>query len=85
MIIKFIDNSPLNPSIKLAPLIIKRKQSKTKKVEDNLFETKNDKNCMSKLRICIGRKYINIKRKITININLSDGLILILRSSIKPM
>ena len=85
IIIKFIDNNPLKPSIKLAPLIMKRKQSRTKIVENNLLETINDKNCMSILRILIGKKYINIKRNITISDNLSDGLIFILRSSIKPI
>ena len=64
---------------------MKRKQRRTKIVESHLFETKNDKNCMSKLRMCIGNKCMNIKRNITISNNLSDGLILILKSSIKPI
>tara|TARA_Y100001958_G_C20970190_1_gene365505 strand:+ start:423 stop:698 length:276 start_codon:yes stop_codon:yes gene_type:complete len=75
----------LKPSIKLAPLIIKRKQSRTKIVEKNLLETKKDKNRISMLRICIGKKYINIKRNMIISNNLSDGLILILKSSINPI
>ena len=82
--IKFIDNNPLKPSIKLAPLIMKRKQSRTKIVESNLLETINDKNCMSILRIFIGNEYMKIKRRNTIIINLLIGFILILKSSKKP-
>ena len=37
MIIKFIVNNPLNPSIKFAPLITKRKQSNTNIEEKNMI------------------------------------------------
>ena len=37
IIIKLIDNNPLKPSIKFAPLITNRKQSKTKIAEKKLF------------------------------------------------
>ena len=84
IIIKLIANKPLKPSIKLAPFITNKKQSSTN-IEENIWlDIKGIKNGMSIFKTLIGNMYMNIKRRITININLSNGLILILMSSKKP-
>ena len=43
IIIKWIVRSPLNPSTKFAPLIINKKQTRTKIDENKLFVNKNFK------------------------------------------
>ena len=85
MITKLIVRSPLNPSIKFAPLIIKRKHNKTKIDENKLICKKFNKKRISTLEIFIDRKWIEKNRKIIINNNLLDGLILTLISSKKPI
>ena len=72
--IKFITNNPLNPSIKFAPLIINRKHNNTKMVEKILIFNKFLKKGMSIFKILIGKKYIIENKKITIIINLFEGL-----------
>ena len=84
MIIKFIVNKPLNPSIKFAPLITNKKHNKTK-IEENMWpDIKGIKNGISIFKTLIGKIYINTKRRINMIINLLNGLILIFKSSKKP-
>ena len=83
--IKFITNNPLNPSIKFAPLIINRKHNNTKMVEKILIFNKFLKKGISTLKILIGKKYIIENSKITIIINLFEGLMSIFKSSKKPV
>ena len=84
MIIKFIVNKPLKPSIKLAPLITNRKQRSTN-IEENIWlDIKGIKNGISILRIFIGNMYMKVKRRNIIIINLVNGFMLILKSSKKP-
>ena len=84
MIIKLIVKRPLNPSIKLAPLIMNKKQSNIKIDENKWLFIKLDKTGISMLEILIGKKYIKLKRSIIIIRSLFEGLMLILRSSKKP-
>ena len=49
-------NNPLNPSTKFAPLIINKKQTRTKIDENKLFVNKNFKKEISILLILIGNK-----------------------------
>ena len=84
MIIKFIVNKPLKPSIKLAPLITNRKQRSTN-IEENIWlDIRGIKNGISKLRIFIGNMYMKVKSRNIIIINLVNGFMLILKSSKKP-
>ena len=76
---------PLNPSIKFAPLIINKKQSKTKIDEKISILKKPNKNGISTFKISIGIKWIKKKREKIINNNLLKGLILIFTSSKKPI
>ena len=76
---------PLNPSIKFAPLIINKKQSKTKIEEKISILKKPNKNGISTFKISIGIKWIKKKREKIINNNLLKGLILIFTSSKKPI
>ena len=84
MIIKFIVNNPLNPSIKFAPLITKRKQSNTNIEEKIWLDIKEVSNGISIFKILIGKKFIKIKRRSIIIINLLNGFIFIFKSSKKP-
>jgi hypothetical protein len=81
---KLIESSPLNPSIKFAPLIINKKHNNTKIDEKILLFNNELKKGISIFRISIGIKYIKINKKIIIKISLFDGLILVLKSSKKP-
>ena len=84
MIIKFIVNKPLKPSIKLAPLITNRKQRSTN-IEENIWlDIKGIKNGISILSIFIGNMYMKVKSRNIIIINLVNGFMLILKSSKKP-
>ena len=83
--IKLIVNKPLKPSIKFAPLITKRKQRSTN-IEENIWlDIKEVKIGISIFRIFIGKKYMEIKRRNIIIVNLLNGFILILKSSKKPI
>ena len=85
IIIKLIANKPLNPSIKLAPLITNKKQRSTN-IEENIWLDINVvKNGISIFRIFIGKMYMEEKRRIIIIINLLEGFMLILKSSKKPI
>ncbi len=84
MVIKFIVNKPLKPSIKLAPLITNRKQRSTNIEEKIWLDIKGIKNGMSILRIFIGNIYMKVKRRNIMIINLVNGFMLILKSSKKP-
>ena len=85
MIIKFIVNKPLKPSIKLAPLITNRKQRSTN-IEENIWlDIRGIKNGISKFRIFIGNMYMKVKSRNIIIINLVSGFMLILKSSKKPI
>ena len=83
--IKLIVNKPLKPSIKLAPLITNKKQRSTKIEENKWIDNKDVKSGMSIFKIFIGKKYIEVKRRIIIIINLLNGFMLTLRSSKKPI
>ena len=84
IIIKFIVNKPLKPSIKLAPLIINKKHNNTN-IEENIWLCiKEDKIGISIFKIFIGKKNIAMKSRSIIAINLFNGFILILRSSKNP-
>ena len=85
IIIKLIANKPLNPSIKLAPLITKRKQSNTNIEENTWLDIKMVKNGISIFSIFMGNMYMKAKRRKIIIINLLNGFILILKSSKKPI
>jgi hypothetical protein len=56
IVTKLIVRSPLNPSIKFAPLIINRKHNKTKMDENKLICKKFNKNGISILEISIDIK-----------------------------
>ena len=81
MIIKFIVNRPLNPSIKLAPLIINKMHNIIKIVEKNLFSIQEFKNNKSILKILKGKKDTDIIKKIIIKESLIFGLMFNLISS----
>ena len=83
--IRFIVNKPLKPSIKLAPLITNRKQRTTNIEEKMWLDIKDVKNGISILRIFMGSVYMEAKRRSIIIANLLNGLILILKSSKKPI
>ena len=85
MIIKLIVSKPLKPSIKLAPLITNKKQRSTNIEEKMWLDIKEVKNGISTLRIFIGNRYMETKRRIIIIINLLNGFMLILKSSKKPI
>ena len=85
MIIKFIVNKPLKPSIKLAPLITNKKQRSTNIDEKIWLNIKEVKNGISILRIFMGNMYMETKRRSIIIINLLSGFMLILKSSKKPI
>ena len=84
IIIKFIANKPLKPSIKLAPLITNKKHNNTNIEENMWLDIKEVKNGISIFKILIGKKYIDMKRSNIIAINLFNGFIFILKSSKKP-
>ena len=66
IIIKLIANKPLNPSIKLAPLITNKKQRSTN-IEENIWLDINVvKNGISIFRIFSGKMYMEEKRRIII-------------------
>ena len=56
IIIKLIDNNPLKPSIKFAPFITNRKQSRTKIAEKISILRASVKKGISILKILIGKK-----------------------------
>mgnify|MGYP004369264829 CR=1 FL=1 len=85
IIIKLIVKRPLNPSIKFAPLIINKKHNSTKIDEKILFCKRGIKKGISMLKIFTGKKRIKENKKIIINNNLLDGIILIFTSSRKPI
>ena len=85
IIIKLIARSPLNPSIKLAPLITNKKHNRTNKDEKVLLFNNVVKKGISTFKISIGTKRIQRNKKITIKISLLDGLILIFKSSKTPI
>ena len=62
IIIKFIANKPLKPSIKLAPLITNKKHNNTNIEENMWLDIKAVKNGISIYKILIGKKYIDMKR-----------------------
>jgi hypothetical protein len=76
---------PLKPSIKFAPLIINKKQSNIKVDEKKLLFRNFDKKGMSIFEILIGIKCIEINKTNIIKTSLFDGLILVLKSSKKPI
>ena len=82
--IKFIASNPLKPSIKLAPLITKRKQRRTNIDEKMWLDINEVKNGISILWIFMGSMYMKIKRRNIIIINLLNGFIFNLKSSKKP-
>ena len=63
IIISWNANRPLNPSIKLDPLIINKKHKSTKIVEKILKSKRDIKNGISIFEILIGKKYIKKSRK----------------------
>ena len=81
---KWIPKSPLKPSIKLAPLIINKKQNKIKIPWNILLESQIFKKIKSTLFKVIEKDIIKIDKILIIKINLIFGLILILASSKKP-
>ena len=85
IIIKFIDNNPLKPSIKFAPFIINRKHKRINAEDAILFCNNVFKKIKSIFLIWIGKNIINIIRKIIIKTNLLPGLISILKSSKHPI
>ena len=85
IIIKLIDNKPLKPSIKLAPLIINKKHNNTN-IEENIWLViKEVKNGISIFKIFMGNMYIKVNRMNIIIINLLNGFMLIFKSSKKPI
>ena len=85
IIIKLIARSPLNPSIKFAPLITNKKHNRTNKDEKKLLFNNVLKKGISTFKISIGAKRIQINKKIIIKISLLNGLIFIFRSSKNPI
>ena len=85
IIIKLIARSPLNPSIKFAPLITNKKHNRTNKDEKVLFFNNKVKKGISTFKISIGTKRIQRNKKIIIKISLLDGLILNFKSSKNPI
>ena len=85
IIIKLIARSPLNPSIKFAPLITNKKHNRTNKDEKVLLFNNVVKKGISTFKISIGTKRIKRNKKIIIKISLLDGLILIFKSSKNPI
>ena len=85
IIIKLIVSKPLKPSIKLAPLITNRKQRSTNIEENRWLDIKYVKNGISILRIFMGSMYMEEKSRSIIITNLLNGLMLILKSSKKPI
>ena len=65
IIIKLIVNKPLKPSIKLAPLIINKKQRSTNIEENTWLDIKKIKKGMSILRIFIGNIYMVVKEEVS--------------------
>ena len=82
---RLIARRPLKPSIKFAPLIINKKQSNIKVDEKKLLFRNFDKNGMSIFEILIGIRCIEINKTNIIKTSLFDGLILVLKSSKKPI
>ena len=85
IIIRFNARRPLKPSIKFAPLIINKKHNNTKMVEKKLLFRRDLRKGISTFEILIGKKNIKINNNKIININLFNGLILIFKSSKKPI
>ena len=85
IIIKLIARSPLNPSIKFAPLITNKKHNRTNKDEKILLSNNVVKKGISMFKIFTGTKCIQINKKTVIKISLLDGLILIFKSSKNPI
>ena len=81
---RFITSKPLKPSIKFAPLIIKRKHKRTKNDEKILLSIRVFKKGISIFKILIGKKNMVPNNKKIIICNLIEGLILIFKSSRKP-
>ena len=77
--------SPLNPSIRFAPLITNKKHNSTNK--DEKMELLNNvfKIGISTFKISTCKKLMQINKNILIKINLLDGLILIFKSSKNPI
>ena len=84
IIIRFIVNKPLKPSIKLAPLITNKKHNKTKIEENKWLDINGIRNGISMFKIFTGKKYIITKRRNIIITNLLNGFILIFKSSKNP-
>ena len=82
---RLIDNRPLKPSIRFAPLITNRKHRSTNIEENKWLFIKTFKNGMSIFDILIGKKNININNKNTMAKSLFKGFILICKSSKKPI
>ena len=78
-------SSPLNPSIKFAPLITNKKHKRTNKDEKKLLPNNADKKGISIFKISIGTNRIQRNKKIIIKTSLLDGLILIFKSSKNPI
>ena len=85
IIIRFNAKSPLNPSIKFAPLITNKKQISANIEENKWLLNKIFKKDKSIFNILIGKKYIKKKSRSTITVSLLNGLIFIFRSSKKPI
>ena len=81
---KFIANKPLNPSIKLEPLITNKKQNKTNKIKKYSFFIQIFRKIKSTLSISIEKKPIHADKINIIEINRIIGFILIFKSSKKP-
>lgn len=84
IIIKWIANKPLNPSVRLHPLIIKRKQRIKKQYWKRLFSSQLFKNINPVFVTSILNRYIPMIRKITIRNSLIIGFRLTFMSSKKP-
>ena len=76
---------PLNPSIKFAPLIMNKKHKMTKIDARKWLLVIDFKKIKSMCRILSWKKYTNKNKIIIIATNLLKGVILILRSSKKPI
>ena len=84
IMIMWIDNKPLKPSIKFAPLITNKKHNNTNIDENIWLDIKGIKKGISILKIFTGKKYINKKRRSVIIDKRSNGLMFVLKSSKKP-
>ena len=85
IIIRLIASNPLNPSIRLAPLITNKRHKSTNMDEKKWLLIIKFKNEISILKIFIGKTYIKEKSKKIIISNLLKGFIFTFKSSKKPM